>query len=427
MLRKKIVVLFLLLGLLMSPVTEAFSAPNGGQDAKSNAENQLKQNENDYKTAQDKVTQLESDIQKLDSQIEKTLRELEENKTNVAKSEEEVKKAEKEVEKAIDEIRAQQKLLDNRVRVLYKSGVTGYLELIINSESFNDLVDKFQIVSRMVKYDKQIVEQMEEKRDNLEIKKATLEAENAKLLQLKKEKEQKLSKLSESKKEQTALIEEAKKQERLLGEKVQVSKNEVQKLQQILNMIAIATNEGKSLKEIQNAVNYLQGLNSNESYIQEAVNRGKQIISDKQKPPTNGGNNGGNNGGGKPSPGDGVPSANAMKVVLYSMQFQGVPYVWGGETPAGFDCSGFVRYCYAKAAGVYLTRTTYTQINEGRAVDRSQLKPGDLVFFGTPADPNHVGLYIGNGNYIHAPRTGDFVKISSLQGKNYLTARRIIP
>ena len=102
----------------------------------------------------------------------------------------------------------------------------------------------------------------------------------------------------------------------------------------------------------------------------------------------------------------------------------GVPYVWGGTTPNGFDCSGLMQYVYKKI-GVNISRTTSTQINDGRAVSKDELKQGDLILFGSPV--HHVGMYIGNGQFIHAPQTGETVKISNLSDRNdYACARRIV-
>ena len=88
----------------------------------------------------------------------------------------------------------------------------------------------------------------------------------------------------------------------------------------------------------------------------------------------------------------------------------GVPYVWGGTSPNDFDCSGLVQYVYKETLGIFLPRTTYDQVNCGRAVSANELKPGDLLF----PHSGHVQIYIGNGQVIHAPHTGDVVKISSL-------------
>jgi len=111
-------------------------------------------------------------------------------------------------------------------------------------------------------------------------------------------------------------------------------------------------------------------------------------------------------------------------VVGIAMQYLGVPYVWGGSSPRGFDCSGLVAYVFAQI-GVSLPHSSYAQFGMGTPVSISQLQPGDLVFF---TGASHVGIYIGGGQFIHAPHTGDVVKISSLSGyysSNFAGGRRI--
>ena len=106
-------------------------------------------------------------------------------------------------------------------------------------------------------------------------------------------------------------------------------------------------------------------------------------------------------------------------VLKIAYNYLGVPYVWGGTTPRVFDCSGFVQYVYAQR-GIYLPRTTYEQVNVGRRVSRSQLQPGDLCHF-----PGHVGIYIGDGMMIHAPKPGDVVSIASIDVRNFLFGTRV--
>ncbi len=117
------------------------------------------------------------------------------------------------------------------------------------------------------------------------------------------------------------------------------------------------------------------------------------------------------------------------EVVNYAYKFLGKPYVYGAAGPNAFDCSGLTQYVYNRF-GVYLSRTTYSQVNEGINVKRSDLKPGDLVFFNTEGSISHVGIYIGDGEFIHAPRTGKPVMVSSLSdgyyADRYATARRIL-
>jgi peptidoglycan DL-endopeptidase CwlO len=99
-------------------------------------------------------------------------------------------------------------------------------------------------------------------------------------------------------------------------------------------------------------------------------------------------------------------------VVQIAMRYLGVPYVYAGESPSGFDCSGFTMYVYAQV-GISLPHNAAMQFGMGTPVSYDQLQPGDLVFF---YGLGHVGMYIGGGNFIHAPHTGDVVKISPLAG-----------
>jgi cell wall-associated NlpC family hydrolase len=100
-------------------------------------------------------------------------------------------------------------------------------------------------------------------------------------------------------------------------------------------------------------------------------------------------------------------------VVGIAMRYLGVPYRWGGASPStGFDCSGFVMYVFAQV-GISLPHSSYAMMGMGTPVSMSQLQPGDLVFF---TGGSHMGIYIGGGQFIHSPHTGDVVKISSLSG-----------
>jgi cell wall-associated NlpC family hydrolase len=107
-------------------------------------------------------------------------------------------------------------------------------------------------------------------------------------------------------------------------------------------------------------------------------------------------------------------AGNAAQIAVRVAQDQlGKPYVWGASGPGAFDCSGLTMYAYA-AAGISLPHYTGAQWNSGRHVSQSELQPGDLIFF--HSDLHHMGMYIGGGQLIHAPRSGDVVRIVSLSG-----------
>jgi cell wall-associated NlpC family hydrolase len=130
---------------------------------------------------------------------------------------------------------------------------------------------------------------------------------------------------------------------------------------------------------------------------------------------------GGNGGAGVVGP---APPPTHSSVVAIAERYLGVPYRWGGASPSGFDCSGLVMYVYAQV-GVSLPHSSFAQYGMGSPVSRSDLQPGDLVFFD---GLGHVGIYVGGNSFIHAPHTGDVVKISSISGwyaSTYVGARRI--
>lgn len=126
-------------------------------------------------------------------------------------------------------------------------------------------------------------------------------------------------------------------------------------------------------------------------------------------------------------------SYTGENIVAKAEEYLGVPYLWGGFTPVGFDCSGLVQYVY-KQLGICLERSTYYQVHQGIVVDRKDLKPGDLIFFTTndddPNDISHVGIYKGNDLFIQAPQPGDCVRVSNLNSayysNRYYVAKRII-
>jgi cell wall-associated NlpC family hydrolase len=120
-----------------------------------------------------------------------------------------------------------------------------------------------------------------------------------------------------------------------------------------------------------------------------------------------------------------APPSQYGGVVGIAMQYLGTPYVWGGASPGGFDCSGLVVYVFSQV-GVSLPHSTYALWNVGVPVSYDQLQAGDLVFF---SGLGHMGIYVGNGMFIHSPHTGDVVKISAMSGwysSSYVGARRVL-
>lgn len=111
------------------------------------------------------------------------------------------------------------------------------------------------------------------------------------------------------------------------------------------------------------------------------------------------------------------------RVIRLALRLRGVPYVWGGSSTGGFDCSGLVQYVYRHVTGRWLPRTTWAQMRVGRRVSASRLMLGDAVYLN---GGSHTGLYLGHGLIVDAPHTGSVVRIDSLRWYRFTTARRFI-
>lgn len=334
-------------------------------------QSQLEQNKNALKGVEDKRQELELSIEKLDNQIEDFMMKIEENKKNITLTENDIKKSKEEILKIEKEIDIQQDVLDQRVRSMYINGQSNYLKILLESESFSDLVTKAEVITKIISNDKKVISDLDLKKSEVENKRVELEEKYSGILTLKTENENKLTNLNNNVADQKKLIEEAKTQERLFASKV---------------------NESQTLV--------------NETMVQ--VNKIR-----KEAP--------------KYTPSRGTTSATVSdsNIIAYASNFLGIPYLWGGTSPStGFDCSGFTQYVYAHF-GIKLGRTTYDQINDGYGVSKDELQAGDLVFFGKNNDPTHMGIYVGNNTYIHSPRTGDVLKVSPMTRSDYITARRV--
>lgn len=378
---KKVISALIAVGIVMSISVPVFADPNEDQlnSQLQQQQNQLQKNNSSLQQLQGKRQEIENNIEKMDFQIEGLMKQISDTKKNINQTQEQIKLAQAGIQEAEDEMKAENDIFNKRMRAMYINGPDGYLNILLESSSFNDLLSRMEAVVKIVEADKKIIANLNTKKDDVSKKKEILDNENEKLVALKADNEQKLSKLNQSKSDQAKLISDLKTQEKLFGFDVDNSKKAIDDIKKQLNALRISRGSTSGFSDV---ISYIFS----------------------------------NNADGKP-------------------RFIGTPYVWGGTTPynystrtGGFDCSGFVQYVY-RQFGVNLPRTTYDQINSGVAVSRDNLRPGDLILFGTWSNPHHIGIYYGKidgvDQFIHAPQTGDVIKVSPLDRTDFLTARRV--
>lgn len=421
--KKKVLSALLTATLLFSIGMPAFATPN-----EEVIENQAK-----YDELTAKIDEITGQVYALDAEIEPLMETIENNKAEVEEIKIEVENTEKEIETTKADIEKSEEVLGKRIREFYKSGgQVNYLTLLFSAESFNDLISKIDSTTRIVNIDKELIAELEEKKANLNEKVTVLEERKAEVIKLTEESEAALDELNAKKAEQEIAIEQLNaEQEEFEKNYLSVSErklvahqqsvletsNDKNELQAAIDQLtSIRDNQIKSeivKQEISDSIYY--GTIKLEEIIEaeeaeEAEEAAKAAAQQQISSPNRGEITSGT-----------ASSASGNAIVSYAYNFIGTPYVYGATGPDTFDCSGFTSYVYANAAGINITRTTYSQMGVGTPVSYDQLQPGDLVF---TYGGDHVGIYVGGGQYIHAPQPGDSVKVSNIT--SFYSARRVL-
>lgn len=318
-------------------------------------------------TTQEKINTLQQEIEVMDNEIEVLMHELDELTKSKAENKKNLERIKQDLEQASKNKEGQEEAFAKRAAALYKAG---YYE----GQSFTGKI-LFYLQGLTVKTDN-IMDVLE----NVHNTKVLIEHDNALLTDLKETHE----KIASNK------IEAEEIEKRIEGqEKDYATKQETLELKKEKVLTKLSNEKATLAREQEQA------------RIQAMANRATTVASRSGSIS-------------QPTPDQlaGLTfSGNASSVVQESFKYLGIPYLWGGTTTSGFDCSGFMQYIF-RQHGVNLPRVSQDQQKVGKTIPLSEKQPGDLVFFNNPA--THVGLYIGNNQYIHAPQTGDVIKISPL-------------
>ncbi len=426
--KKKILALMLATVVVIGSTIPAYATPDNSK---------LNETRNKYAEIEAKIADIQDKIYDLNEQIEPLQVTVEKNKKEITNINNVIDNTTKEIEQCKKEVNDLDLALGERVSGMYKSGDLefSYLKFLLESESTGDFFTRLQAVSQIIGKDKEAIEQLTDKKEELDTKIKSLEDKKNEIDTLNKEVQASLSELDGKKKEQEFLINEAQ-QEKSKFDSEYLSEVEREVVQSQYNVI---NSSNSTSSELQAAIDQLRNIRDNQlkseivkNEVNDMIEKAKTAYSSKKQQEEAAARaaaaasvststpNRGSSSSSSSSTVAPPASGNASAVLTEAYKHLGKAYVYGATGPSNFDCSGFTQYVYSHAAGIDISRTTYSQINVGVPVSQDQLQPGDLVF----PHAGHVGIYVGNGQMIHAPQTGDVVKVSSVY--KFYAARRIL-
>lgn len=291
---------------------------------------------------------------------------LQETRDSIAQTRAELERADRELSRATD-------LLERRAAGIYRGGNVDLIEVLLGTTSFQDFLSRMDWLQRIGRNDAALIASVKDVRERVRETEAVLERREQEQATLRAQAQVKQEQVEQAVADQETYV------STLNAEVAQLVAAEEERLRQLAEERA-------------------------RQAAAEAARRAAAAVSSRTDPlPSDPG-----------SLGAGHPEA-----VDVGLRYLGVPYVWGGSSPSGFDCSGLTQYVY-REIGISIPRTSREQFRSGSHVASDRLDllvPGDLVFFGYGGDPgmvHHVGIYAGDGNYLHAPYTGASVRVDSL-------------
>ena len=350
----------------------------------------------------------ESSVSDLQSELEQVMTKMADLETKLIAKGEEIQKASKELQQAEEKSAKQYEDMKLRIKYMYEAGDTE-LEKFINAESAGDALNKAEYVQAVYTYDRDKLQEYVDTKKEIENLKTTLEKDKASLEKMNTELNVKKETLTT-----TIQTKQAEEQQVLAAAQAVAEKRQAEgKAEKTDNPEKEETTPAQPDGSVQEEVpvepetpsepqtpaqpetpSEPQAPAEPETPSEPQIPAEPETPSEPQTPA-------------EPETPEENQSA-AQQIVSAAYSFLGIPYVWGGTTTAGFDCSGMVQAAHA-AAGISIPRVSWDQGAAGVEVSASEALPGDIVYYGW-----HVGIYIGNGQMIHAPEEGDVVKISTV-------------
>lgn len=373
---------------LLSDITASSASISSIKNQKAQTEKELKNIQSKIENLEGEKSALSSEVNSLNDELTDTLLNIEVLEGDLAEKEAEIEAAQIAYEEAKETEERQYESMKLRIQYLYESGDNNYMELLLTSKSVADLVNKVDYASELQEYDRRLLEEYKEAKQQVIELRARLEQEKAELVEL-----------QEQMKEEKANL------EALISQK----RSEIQNFDSQLSAAKEKASEYQKKIAQQNAeIKRLQ------KEAEKAAALKKQNTTSSSSSSSSSGT-----GSGSSSASTSTGSGTGAAIAAYGQRFIGNPYVFGGTSlTSGTDCSGFTKAVHANF-GITIPRSSSAQATGGKAVSDSEKMPGDIVcYYG------HVGIYIGNNQIVHASTPSTGIKISNMYYRSIRCIRR---
>lgn len=410
---RRLIAAFLCTAVLCAAVSEW--AP-GQQDRvqaakKDDLKNQNEEDQERLDDLDDQVNELEEEQAGIDEEIQTLSNEIAEIMASISILEEEIEAKKAEIEQAKVDLAAAQEAEQNqyevmkaRIKTMYETGETSYLDIFFSSSSMQDMLNKADYVEKMHEHDRKMFDDYQIARQNVEDLKARLEEEESELEEAEEGLEEEKGSVEEARSELQAIsadydvqISKAKQQAEVYKTQIKQRNAQIKQIEEEERKAAEEAARKKAEEEAKKAA-----ANSSNSSTTTATATPTATVNKEEIMAAKG-------------------SAKGKEIAIYACGFVGNPYVAGGTSLTnGTDCSGFTQSVY-KAYGYSIPRSSTSQRTAGREVSYEDAEPGDIICY-----PGHVAIYIGNGKIVHASSAKTGIKISNALYRSILCVRRIV-
>ena len=427
--RKRGFLLFMAFVLTVTPAINAWATTKSeAQKQKQEAQKNLDAVNSNIENIEENKEAVQEEIVEIDAQLVDLLLTVDLITSDISAKQAAIDEAQAEYEAAKGREEEQYESMKRRIKFMYEKGEKKYIEMFLQSQSIAEIVNKSDYVELLYEYDRQMLLDYQQTKDEEARIKESLEEEKSELVEMQEEYITESKHLQELIDQKRHSLEDFDAQLAAAQKKAGEYQNQIKQQTAVLKQIEAeearkkaeeekrkkAEAEAKRKKEEEEKKKKSEEENKNEDRDQEE----EDSEEDKKQEESKKSEDSGSSGGGSASPGD---SAKGKEIANFACKYVGNPYVAGGTSLTnGADCSGFV-YAVYQNFGYSLPRNSYSQSTYGREVSYSEAQPGDIIYYG-----GHVGIYIGGGQIVHASTPATGIKISNALYRSIITVRRIV-